>query len=495
MGQGLYFDGLDTNSNIDVQLFSPSGSSIFDTNTSRDVAPFTLTEAGTYRLVVDGGFGDIGDYNFRLLDVASAATLTLGTEITGSLDPGKESDLYSFDFSRSVGTADGRLLFDGLDSFNGSWLLYGPGDRLIGNSRDEVTLPVDGTYILVLEGEDGTNKIDYNFQVVEEERTTTALGALRGQRQFTYDPVFNQLTGITDELGRQVLFAIDSANGNVLSTTQVIGAVGGDDDIVTRFAYREEGLLDRVTDPLGRVTDYDYNASGLLTSITFAVGTTDEATQRFEYDAAGNQTAIIDENGNRTKFAYDALNRPISITEADPDGDGPLTAPVTLFTYDGAGNLLTSTDAVGKVTENKYDVLDRLVQTIDSLSQVTSFSYDSLGNLVSIVDPLGNKTTNIYDPRDRLIETLDPGGGSTKFGYDLDDNLKSVVDPVDNETTFVYDSRNRLIGETDPLGNSIQYEYDGVDNLIARTDGNGRRTEFEYDEIDRSLDRGNLGGN
>ncbi|MBO1352093.1 MAG: RHS repeat protein [Hormoscilla sp. GUM202] len=58
--------------------------------------------------------------------------------------------------------------------------------------------------------------------------------------------------------------------------------------------------------------------------------------QQFEYDAAGNQTAIIDENGNRTEFAYDGLNRLILITEADPDGNGPLTAPVTTFTYDGA---------------------------------------------------------------------------------------------------------------------------------------------------------------
>ncbi len=489
VGQRLYFDGLDTNSNIGVQLFSPSGKTTdLYANTNYDAGLFTLTEAGTYRLVVDGGFGDIGNYNFRLLDVADAATLTLGTEITGSL--GKESDLYSFDFSRSVGTADRRLFFDNLDSFNGRWLLYGPGDRSIRDERGgrdfQVTLPVDGTYILILSDERTDGTIDYNFRVVEEKRTRTELGTLRG-RQFTYDSVFNQLTGITDELGRQTLFEIDSANGNVLSTTQVIGEVGGDDDIVRRFAYTEEGLLDRVTDPLGRVTDYDYNASGLLTSITFAVGTTDSATQRFEYDAAGNRTVIIDENGNRTEFAYDVMNRPISITEADPDGDGPLTAPVTTFTYDGAGNLLTSTDAVGKVTENRYDVLDRLTQTLDPLSQVTSFSYDSLGNLVSIVDPLGNETRNIYDPRDRLIETIDPDGGSTKFGYDLDDNLNSVTDPVDNETTFVYDYRNRLISETDPLGNTVQYEYDAVDNLIARTDGNGRRTEFYYDEIDRLI--------
>jgi len=35
-GQRLHFDGLGTDFNIDVQLFSPSGRSIFNTDTSRD---------------------------------------------------------------------------------------------------------------------------------------------------------------------------------------------------------------------------------------------------------------------------------------------------------------------------------------------------------------------------------------------------------------------------------------------------------------------------
>ena len=488
IGQKLYFDALGADFNVDVQLFSPSGVSVFNIFSDDDREPFTLTEAGTYRLVVDGGFNDTGDYSFRLLDTADVPTLTLDTVISGSLNPGKESDIYKFE-----GTAEQVLYFDNLGTFNQRWQLYGPGGQLVnsGFGRDfEATLPTDGTYFLVLDGEITDGTIDYSFQVVTPQRTTTALNLAAvgiGERQFTYDPIFNQLTSTTDELGRQTLFEIDSNNGNLLSTTQVIGEVGDDDDIVTQFTYTDQGLLDIITDPLGRITDFDYNDLGLLSLITFAKDTADEATQQFEYDTAGNQTAVIDENGNRTEFEYDALNRLVKITEADPDGDGPLTAPVSTFTYDQAGNLLTITDALGNLTQNQYDVLERLTQTVDALENTSSYGYDSLGNLTSIIDPLGNETKNIYDQRNRLIETIDPDEGSTKFSYDFDNNLTSVIDPVENETTFTYDARNRLISETDPLGNTMTFNYDAVDNLISQTDRNNRVTEFDYDDIDRLI--------
>ncbi len=313
------------------------------------------------------------------------------------------------------------------------------------------------------------------------------IGFERTATRYTYDETFNQLTSITDELGRQTLFEIDPNTGNVLSATQVIGAVGGADDLVTEYTYTNRGLINTVTDPLGRVTDYDYNTLGLVTAITFAEGTSDEATRQFEYDAAGNQTAIIDENGNRTKFEYDSHNRLTQMTEADPDGSGPLTAPVTIFTYDENGNLATVTDAEGNTTQNQYDDLNRLTRLSDPLGQITQYEYDALGNIISVIDPLGHETQNSYDERNRLIETTDPDGGVTQFDYDLDDNLTSVIDPASNETTFVYDARNRLTSETDPLGKTSTFEYDLVNNLIAQTDRNGRETQFDYDDIDRLL--------
>jgi YD repeat-containing protein len=94
-----------------------------------------------------------------------------------------------------------------------------------------------------------------------------------------------------------------------LSLTQVVGAVGGDDDLISKFTYTDKGLVDLITDPLGRVTDNDYDAQGRLIAMTYAKGTIDEAKRQFAYDVAGNQTAVTDENGNVTQLEYDALSQ------------------------------------------------------------------------------------------------------------------------------------------------------------------------------------------
>jgi predicted Zn finger-like uncharacterized protein len=70
---------------------------------------------------------------------------------------------------------------------------------------------------------------------------------------------------------------------------------GETDDLVTTYTYTPQGLIDLITDPLGRVTDLDYDLFGRLTSVTYALGTPDEASRGFEYDLAGNTTAVIDE--------------------------------------------------------------------------------------------------------------------------------------------------------------------------------------------------------
>ena len=310
------------------------------------------------------------------------------------------------------------------------------------------------------------------------------------RKEFTYDPVFNQLTSFTDELGRVTLYEVDPSTGNRLAMREVVGDVDDavnleTNDLVTSFTYTTLGLIDTMTDPLGRVTDYDYDALGRLTKVIFAVGTADEALQLFEYDTVGNQMAVVDENGNRTEFVYDSLNRLTQITEPDPDDAGPLTAPVTSFTYDERGNLATTTDARDNVTTNQYDSMNRLARTIDAIGQATTFGYDKAGNLARVTNPLGFTTHNVYDSRNRLVETTDAEGGVTQFAYDTDDNLVSVLDPVGNETLFRYDARDRLVQETDPLGATTVYANDAADNLIRKTDRNGQVTEFAYDALDR----------
>jgi hypothetical protein len=142
--------------------------------------PFPLTEAGVYNVVVIGldddpetGALGLGDYGFRILDVASQPLLPLNTEISGSLDPGAETDLFRFD-----GDVGQRLSFDNLTpncsvESPGEWKLFGPGlspgpffpaiGRL--GCDFEFILPVSGSYLLALEGTSDGGPVEYSFQV------------------------------------------------------------------------------------------------------------------------------------------------------------------------------------------------------------------------------------------------------------------------------------------------------------------------------------------
>ena len=135
-------------------------------------------------------------------------------------------------------------------------------------------------------------------------------------REFRYDSTFNLLTTEIDGLGHTTRYRRDPATGNIIRQTREVDFGGGPNDVVTQFTYTAQGLIDLETDPLGRVTDYDYDARGRLITVTKAKGTTDQGIVRYEYDQAGNITAIIDENGNRTEIAYDALNRLLTTTAA-----------------------------------------------------------------------------------------------------------------------------------------------------------------------------------
>lgn len=304
-------------------------------------------------------------------------------------------------------------------------------------------------------------------------------------KRYTYDPTFNQLTSYTDELGQSVVYRIDPNTGNRLSERLIVGVPGGDDDVVTEYTYTAQGLIDQMTDPLGRVTDYEYDNVGRLISITVALGTTDEAITRFEYDSAGNQTAVIDENGNRTEFAYDALNRLLRVTEADPDGAGPLAAPVTTYSYDAAGNLTTMEDARNHETRYQHDERNRLIQVTDALGGTAVYTYDTTGNLVAYADQLGNRTRYRYDQRNRRVATIDPSGFITQYDYDANDNLTVLTDALGNQTQYVFDARDRLTQRIDALGGVFQYGYDADDNLIVQIDENNHQTQFRYDDLDR----------
>jgi RHS repeat-associated protein len=331
----------------------------------------------------------------------------------------------------------------------------------------------------------------YNTQGNLSEIKDSLSGSV-GQR-FTYDAFFNNVTSSTDELGHQTLYNFDSSNGNLLSATRVVGDVGGGDDLVTQFSYLNYGLVDTLTDPLGRITDFDYDAIGRMTRVTYAKGTAQQASEQFEYDLAGNQIAYIDANGNRTELVYDARNRVIQTTGADPDGKGPQKSPVMSYTYDKAGNLVSKTDALGNTTRYEYDSMGHLTKILEADpdgkgaldAPVTQYEYDKGGNLIKVTDAKNHSTQFKYDVRNRVVQSTDALGNTAQYSYDLDNNLTSVTSPLGYKTVWEYDARNRRVRAIDPLGQVTKFGYNAVNQLVQVTDANNSTTQYRFDALDR----------
>jgi RHS repeat-associated protein len=337
---------------------------------------------------------------------------------------------------------------------------------------------------------------------------------------WTYNTTFNKPTSFTDELGHQTLYTLDANTGDTLSVRQVVGQVdpqgGESDDLVTSYTYSPKpgttsdpraGLVTTTTDPLGRVTRTIYNAHGLATMVVYAVGTADQAVVQYGYNASDDMTSYTDELGRTTNYAYDTLHRVTSITQPDPDGGGPLSAPVTTYEYDARGLMTKETDPLNRDTQYTYNDLGRLTQVSkpdhDNNGQRTntSYAYTATGQLYTTTDPLGRVTTNAYNTLDRLTSVTQPdpdGGGPltspvTQYAYDNLGRLTQVTDALSRVTTFEYNSRGwrTKMTQPDPDGAGPltapiwQYGYNSVGNQTTETDPLSNVTTRAYDALNR----------
>ena len=200
----LYFDALST-SNVNWSLVGPRGAVVSGRNfTSTDSASFGGSAiydlvAGYYTLVIDGNADMVGDYSFRVLDIAQATTLTPGTDVSGQLSPANETDLYQFNV-----TAGERFYFDYksyLGSYTPYWRLLDPYGQLVfgpngfTSDKEPLTLTQTGAYTLFIEGyvynTVATNNYSFAVQKVTDEQYPLTVGdtvkgsiAHAGQRDF-----------------------------------------------------------------------------------------------------------------------------------------------------------------------------------------------------------------------------------------------------------------------------------------------------------------------
>lgn len=177
----LYFDSLTNNSKFSWSIVDAEGTEYYSRTFTRSDGryvdnPVLDLPMGEYKIKIDGD-SITTDYSFRLLDLAGAEELPIGTTVEKDFLPPNKTDMYRF-----AGNAGERYFFDyqsltGINGYSGGWnywsLVDPQGnivfDQSITNDAQDVTLPETGDYTLLIEGyiaaTSNNNNAEYKFQI------------------------------------------------------------------------------------------------------------------------------------------------------------------------------------------------------------------------------------------------------------------------------------------------------------------------------------------
>ena len=294
---------------------------------------------------------------------------------------------------------------------------------------------------------------------------------------YGYDSQSRKLRAVTNADGMITRYQYD-AHGNRTNITAGLTVSGGDQSpITTTYTYEPiYNQVTTVTDPNGRTTTNQYDSHGNRTNETDTLTNS----RSWTYDTHGNMLTATDKNGHTTTYSYNSIGGLTNVV--DPLGHA------SHYTRDFMGQPTTSTDQLGRTTTYTYQYgagEGELVQQTDPLGGSTQYSYDSGNRVTTNIDALGRTTTYDYDTRGRIIETIDPLGHTTTYGYDGNNNRIATTNRNGDVTTYQYDPQNRRTAETDALGNITTYSYDPEGNRTNATDPNGNTTTYTYDALNR----------
>ncbi len=280
-------------------------------------------------------------------------------------------------------------------------------------------------------------------------------------------------TVVGDHLGRKRTYHFEGKGGlrRVVKLERADGSC-------TQSRFDGSGRRVASIDPLGRETIYELDtANGNLLGVTLPDG----KRQRFAYDVHHSLTRIIFPNGSEARAAYDILGR--LIKETNPLGHS------TRYRYadNNSGQPFQIEDAKGGIKHLDWNAQGQLQCHTDCSGSSTRYHYDRWGRLTRIEGEEGWHLRHEYDKRGRHIASIDALGQKTAYAYDDAGDLVRIVYPDDSEASLDRDVWGDLCGYA--YGGQIQrYRHDTGGRLTEITDENGARAVFHYDKMDRLIE-------
>ncbi len=320
-------------------------------------------------------------------------------------------------------------------------------------------------------------------------RPTLVTDALQNSVATTYDKDSNVLT-TRNKLGQLTTNEWNSRNELIQQTLPDPDGAGPLAAPVLTFTYTAGGQELTESDGLGRITTLGYDKLERRTSETLpdpdGAGPLASPVIHIGYDNLSRQVSEQNALGGITYTDYGNADERLvtSVTAPDPDGSGPLAAPVTQTGYDGDGRAVTSTNAMNQTETTTLNADGVATDVTDNLNHTTHYVVGRLGERLSTTDALSHTTAEQYDVRYRPVQTTAADGGITKITLDPAGNRVKLLDAAGNETDWTYSPTNLPLTETNALGTTAT-SYDAAAEITSIVDADGRERDFVHDGLGR----------
>ncbi|HYD79908.1 MAG TPA: hypothetical protein VEC06_08865 [Paucimonas sp.] len=235
---------------------------------------------------------------------------------------------------------------------------------------------------------------------------------------------------------------------------------------VERSVYDKAGKLRAAVDGEGYITEYTYDAGGLLTKTSrYYERLNDLSNPDFSLDLSIIPTGRPSDPAPalRTYYRYDA--RGLLTSEVDAE------EYLTEFEYDDAGNKTRVTRYAGRITgaSAEFGTIEQLrARAIENglpeQPQVVAYTYNALGLVESQTSADGVLTTYGYDEHGRLIRQTAAQGTTEEliqtWKYDKYGQLEKQFNAEGKFASYQYDDAGRMTQSVDYKGNVTWYYYD-----------------------------------